>query len=132
MLLHARLLEQKRQKELQERNLNAKRRLQEIASGTENKHINDLKNVSKVAESILNKKDVENEYEQILTQFDIMRDNDLLTLRSSILDKFNNDVYFTRIFSKYTELLGKLVIDATQKKLIKKSGNPVKFYDGRQ
>ena len=29
---HAEILEQKRQKELQERNLNAKRRLQEIAS----------------------------------------------------------------------------------------------------
>ena len=33
--LYAQVLEQKRQKELQERNLNAKRRLQEIASGTQ-------------------------------------------------------------------------------------------------
>lgn len=130
MLLHAQLLEQKRQKELQERNLNAKRRLQEIASGNQNIHINDLKNVSKVAESILDRKDVESEYEQILSNLDIIKVDDLLNLRNSILDKFNKDVFFTRIFSKYTELLGKLVIDATQKKLIKKSGNPVKFYDG--
>ena len=47
--LYAQVLEQKRQKELQERNLNAKRRLQEIASGTQTQwsgNIKDLKNVS--------------------------------------------------------------------------------------
>ena len=45
--LYAQVLEQKRQKELQERNLNAKRRLQEIASGTQTQwsgNIKDLKN----------------------------------------------------------------------------------------
>ena len=57
--LYAQVLEQKRQKELQERNLNAKRRLQEIASGTQTQwsgNIKDLKNVTRVAESILNNK----------------------------------------------------------------------------
>ena len=63
--LYAQVLEQKRQKQLQERNLNAKRRLQEIASGNQTQwsgNIKDLKNVTKVAESILNSKDLQKEY----------------------------------------------------------------------
>ena len=128
--LHAGVLEQRRQKELEQRNLNAKRRLQEIGSRNENTHITDLKNVSKVVESILSSKDLEAEYQTILNNLDIMKVDKLDEKRNIILTAVKNDVYFTRIFSEFTELLGKSVIDAYQKKLLKKGGkNTVKFFD---
>jgi hypothetical protein len=132
---HAEILEQKRQKELQEKNLNAKRRLQEIASGNQTQwsgNIKDLNNVTKVVESILSGKDLDSEYQKIISNLDIMRVDKLDELRSVILGALKNDVYFTRKFSEFTELLGKSVVDSTQKRLLKKSGkDTVKFFDGR-
>ena len=61
--LHALVLQERRKRELAEKNIAAKRRLQEIGGiHGQNVHINDLKNVSKVAESILNSKDLQKEY----------------------------------------------------------------------
>jgi transcriptional regulator with AAA-type ATPase domain len=132
---HAEILEQKRQKELQQKNLNAKRRLQEIASGTQTQwsgNIKDLNNVTKVVESILSGKDLDSEYQKIISNLDIMRVDKLDELRSEILGALENDVYFIRKFSEYTELLGKSVVDSTQKRLLKKGGkDTVKFFDGR-
>ena len=107
--LYAQVLEQKRQKELQERNLNAKRRLQEIASGNQTQwsgNIKDLKNVTKVAESILNSKDLQKEYEDMLNTFDVINVKMLNKVRDDILRKYDNDPYFVRLFTKYSELLG--------------------------
>jgi transcriptional regulator with AAA-type ATPase domain len=133
--LYAQVLEQKRQKELQERNLNAKRRLQEIASGTQTQwsgNIKELSNVTKVVESILSSKELESEYQTILNNLDIMKVDKLDEYRSEILCALKNDVYFIRRFSEFTELLGKSVVDSTQKRLLKKSGkDTVKFFDGR-
>lgn len=131
--LYAQVLEQKRQKELQERNLNAKRRLQEIASGTQTQwsgNIKDLKNVTKVAESILNSKDLQKEYEDMLNTFNVINVKMLNKVRDDILRKYDNDPYFVRLFTQYTELLGTEVKKSTLQSLEKKKEPQVKFFDG--
>ena len=131
---HAEILEQKRQKELQERNLNAKRRLQEIASGTQTQwsgNIKDLKNVTKVAESILNSKDLQKEYEDMLNTFNVINVKTLNTIRDDILRKYDNDTYFVRIFTQYSELLGSEVKKSTLQSIEKKKQTPVTFYNGK-
>ena len=131
---HAEILEQKRQKELQERNLNAKRRLQEIASGNQTQwsgNIKDLKNVTKVAESILNSKDLQKEYEDMLNTFNVINVKTLNTVRDDILRKYDNDPYFVRLFTKYTELLSTEVKKSTLQSVEKKKQTPVTFYNGK-
>ena len=131
---HAEILEQKRQKELQERNLNAKRRLQEIASGNQTQwsgNIKDLKNVTKVAESILNSKDLQKEYEDMLNTFNVINVKTLNTVRDDILRKYDNDPYFVRLFTQYTELLGTEVKISTLQSVEKKKQTPVTFYNGK-
>ena len=131
---HAEILEQKRQKELQERNLNAKRRLQEIASGTQTQwsgNIKDLKNVTKVAESILNSKDLQKEYEDMLNTFDVINVKMLNKVRDDILRKYDNDPYFVRLFTKYSELLGSEVKKSILQSIEKKKQTPVTFYNGK-
>ena len=131
---HAEILEQKRQKELQERNLNAKRRLQEIASGNQTQwsgNIKDLKNVTKVAESILNSKDLQKEYEDMLNTFNVINVKTLNTIRDDILRKYDNDPYFVRLFTKYSELLGSEVKKSTLQSIEKKKQTPVTFYNGK-
>ena len=131
---HAEILEQKRQKELQERNLNAKRRLQEIASGTQTQwsgNIKDLKNVTKVAESILNSKDLQKEYEDMLNTFNVINVKTLNMIRDDILRKYDNDPYFVRLFTKYTELLSTEVKKSTLQSVEKKKQTPVTFYNGK-
>lgn len=130
--LYAQVLEQKRQKELQERNLNAKRRLQEIASGTQTQwsgNIKDLKNVTKVAESILNSKDLQKEYEDVLATFDIINVKMLNKVRDDILRKYDTDPYFVRLFTQYSELLGTEVKKSTLLSIEKKKQTPVTFYN---
>ena len=132
--LYAQVLEQKRQKELQERNLNAKRRLQEIASGTQTQwsgNIKDLKNVTKVAESILNSKDLQKEYEDVLATFDIINVKMLNKVRDDILRKYDTDPYFVRLFTQYSELLGTEVKKSTLQSVEKKKQTPVTFYNGK-
>jgi transcriptional regulator of aromatic amino acid metabolism len=131
---HAEILEQKRQKELQERNLNAKRRLQEIASGNQTQwsgNIQDLKNVTKVAESILNSKDLQKEYEDMLNTFNVINVKMLNKVRDDILRKYDNDPYFVRLFTQYTELLGSEVKKSTLQSIEKKKQTPVTFYNGK-
>ena len=131
--LYAQVLEQKRQKELQERNLNAKRRLQEIASGNQTQwsgNIKDLKNVTKVAESILNSKDLDKEYEEVLNRLNVLDVKMLNKVRDDILRKYNTDPYFVRLFTQYTELLGTEVKKSTLQSLEKKKEPQVKFFDG--
>ena len=131
---HAEILEQKRQKELQERNLNAKRRLQEIASGNQTQwsgNIKDLKNVTKVAESILNSKDLQKEYEDMLNTFDVINVKMLNKVRDDILRKYDNDPYFVRLFTQYSELLGTEVKKSTLQSIEKKKQTPVTFYNGK-
>jgi len=131
---HAEILEQKRQKELQERNLNAKRRLQEIASGTQTQwsgNIKDLKNVTKVAESILNSKDLQKEYEDMLNTLNVINVKMLNKVRDDILRKYDNDPYFVRLFTQYSELLGTEVKKSTLQSIEKKKQTPVTFYNGK-
>ena len=131
---HAEILEQKRQKELQERNLNAKRRLQEIASGNQTQwsgNIEDLKNVTKVAESILNSKDLQKEYEDMLNTFDVINIKVLSSVRDDILRKYDNDPYFVRLFTKYSELLSSEIKKSTLQSVEKKKQTPVTFYNGK-
>ena len=131
---HAEILEQKRQKELQERNLNAKRRLQEIASGNQTQwsgNIKDLKNVTKVAESILNSKDLQKEYEDMLNTLNVINVKMLNKVRDDILRKYDNDPYFVRLFTQYTELLGPEVKKSTLQSIEKKKQTPVTFYNGK-
>ena len=130
--LYAQVLEQKRQKELQERNLNAKRRLQEIAIGTQTQwsgNIKDLKNVTKVAESILNSKDLQKEYEDVLATFDIINVKMLNKVRDDILRKYDTDPYFVRLFTQYSELLGTEVKKSALQSIEKKKQTPVTFYN---
>ena len=132
--LYAQVLEQKRQKELQERNLNAKRRLQEIASGNQTQwsgNIKDLKNVTKVAESILNSKDLQKEYEDMLNTFNVINVKMLNKVRDDILRKYDNDPYFVRLFTQYSELLGTEVKKSTLQSIEKKKQTPVTFYNGK-
>jgi len=131
---HAEILEQKRQKELQEKNLNAKRRLQEIASGNQTQwsgNIKDLKNITKVAESILNSKDLQKEYEDMLNTFNVINVKTLNIIRDDILRKYDNDPYFVRLFTKYTELLSTEVKKSTLQSVEKKKQTPVTFYNGK-
>ena len=131
---HAEILEQKRQKELQERNLYAKRRLQEIASGNQTQwsgNIKDLKNVTKVAESILNSKDLQKEYEDMLNTFNVINVKTLNMIRDDILRKYDNDPYFVRLFTKYSELLSTEVKKTTLQSVEKKKQTPVTFYNGK-
>ena len=131
---HAEILEQKRQKELQEINLNAKRRLQEIASGNQTQwsgNIKDLKNVTKVAESILNSKDLQKEYEDMLNTFNVINVKMLNKVRDDILRKYDNDPYFVRLFTQYSELLGTEVKKSTLQSVEKKKQTPVTFYNGK-
>lgn len=131
---HAEILEQKRQKELQERNLNAKRRLQEIASANQTQwsgNIKDLKNVTKVAESILNSKDLQKEYEDMLNTFNVINVKMLNKVRDDILRKYDSDPYFVRLFTQYSELLGTEVKKSTLQSIEKKKQTPVTFYNGK-
>ena len=129
--LHALVLQERRKKELAEKNIAAKRRLQEIGGiHGQNVHINDLKNVSKVAESILNRNDLQKEYEDMLNAFNVINIKLLNTSRDEILRKYDNDPFFVRLLTKYSELLGTEVKKSTLQTLEKKKQTPVKFFDG--
>jgi hypothetical protein len=130
--LHALVLQERRKRELAEKNIAAKRRLQEIG-GThgQNAHINDLKNVSKVAESILNRNDLQKEYEDMLNTFNIINVKVLSSVRDDILRKYDNDPYFVRLFTKYSELLSTEVKKSTLQSVEKKKQTPVTFYNGK-
>lgn len=130
--LYALVLQERRKRELAEKNIAAKRRLQEIG-GThgESTHINDMKNVSKVAESILNRNDLQKEYEDMLNTFNIINVKVLRSVRDDILRKYDNDPYFVRLFTKYSELLSSEIKKSTLQSVEKKNQTPVTFYNGK-
>ena len=104
---HAEILEQKRQKELQERNLNAKRRLQEIASGNQTQWsgnlVYDLKGVNEAVKAILDPKLTHDEYEELLTHHDIIPNEVLKSTHYKLIGVI--DDHYKRLFNKYIELL---------------------------
>jgi len=104
---HAEILEQKRQKELQERNLNAKRRLQEIASGNQTQWsgnlVYDLKGVNEAVKAILDPKLTHDEYEELLTHHDIIPNEVLKSTHYKLIGVI--DPHYKRLFNKYIELL---------------------------
>ena len=104
---HAEILEQKRQKELQERNLNAKRRLQEIASGNQTQWsgnlVYDLKGVNEAVKAILDPKLTHDEYEELLTHHDIIPNEVLKSTHYKLISVI--DDHYKRLFNKYIELL---------------------------
>ena len=130
--LHALILQERRKKELAEKNIAARKRLQEIG-GThgQNTHINDLKNVTKVAESILNRKDLQKEYEDVLNSYNILNVKMLIDVRDDILRKYDSDPYFVRLLTAYTELLGDEVKKSTLQSVLKRKEAQVKFFDGK-
>jgi hypothetical protein len=104
---HAEILEQKRQKELQEKNLNAKRRLQEIASGSKTQWsgnlVYDLKGVNEAVKAILDPKLTHDEYEELLTHHDIIPNDVLKSTHYKLISVI--DDHYKRLFNKYIELL---------------------------
>jgi hypothetical protein len=83
-----------------------------------------------VAESILNRNDLQKEYEDMLNAFNVINIKLLNTSRDEILRKYDNDPFFVRLFTKYSELLGTEVKKSTLQTLEKKKQTPVKFFDG--
>jgi len=120
-----------------ERSQSGKKRLNEIAinqGSKTNSFLNvkeELKGTIKMAESILNAGHVEKEYENVLDKLNIVNVAVLMAKRDEILSKFSNDVYFVRLFTQYTELLGDMVAKSTLQSVEKKELTPVKFFNGR-
>jgi hypothetical protein len=104
---HAEILEQKRQKERQQRNQNSKARLQEIASGNQTQWsgnlIYDLKGVNEAVKAILDPKLTHDEYEELLTHHDIIPNEVLKSTHYKLIGVI--DDHYKRLFNKYIELL---------------------------
>jgi hypothetical protein len=104
---HAEILEQKRQKERQQRNQNSKARIQEIASGSKTQWsgnlVYDLKGVNEAAKAILDPKLTHEEYEELLTHHDIIPNDVLKSTHYKLISVI--DDHYKRLFNKYIELL---------------------------
>jgi hypothetical protein len=104
---HAEILEQKRQKERQQRNQNSKVRLQEIASGSKTQWsgnlVYDLKGVNEAVKAILDPKLTHDEYEELLTHHDIIPNDVLKSTHYKLIGAI--DDHYKRLFNKYIELL---------------------------
>ena len=105
--LHALVLQERRKRELAEKNIAAKRRLQEIASGSKTQWsgnlTQDLKGVNEAVKSILDPKLTSDEYEELLTHHDIIPNEVLKSTHYKLIGAI--DPYFQRMFNKYIELL---------------------------
>ena len=66
----------------------------------------------------------------MLNTFNIINVKLLNQTRNDILRKYDNDPFFVRLFTKYSELLGTEVKKSTLQTLEKKKQTPVKFFDG--
>jgi len=129
--LHQQLHEKKRQEELAKRNQSGSKRLQEINSNSKTNwsgNLKDLKGLTKVAESMLNPKDLRKEYEDILAQYDVINVKVLEQARSEFLRKYENDPFFARLFNQYTDLLASEVKKATLLQFNKKNKSQVYFF----
>ena len=104
---HAEILEQKRQKERQQRNQNSKARLKEIASGSKTQWsgnlVYDLKGINEAAKAILDPKLTHDEYEELLTHHDIIPNEVLKSTHYKLIGVI--DPHYQRMFNKYVELL---------------------------
>ena len=104
---HAEILEQKRQKERQQRNQNSKARLQEIANGSKTQWsgnlVYDLKGVNEAVKAILDPKLTHDEYEELLTHHDIIPNEVLKSAHYKLIGVI--DDHYKRLFNKYIELL---------------------------
>jgi len=104
---HAEILEQKRQKERQQRNQNSKARIQEIASGSKTQWsgnlVYDLKGVNEAVKAILDPKLTHDEYEELLTHHDIIPNEVLKSTHYKLIGVI--DPHYKRLFNKYIELL---------------------------
>ena len=136
-MLHKLVNEDKLEKIRFERSQSGKKRLNEIAINQGSKtdcFLNvkeELKGTIKMAESILNSKDVEQEYQNMLDSFGMVNTKILDSSRNQLLSKFSNDVYFTRLFTKHMELFGSEVKKSTLQSIEKKKQTPVNFFDGK-
>ena len=104
---HAEILEQKRQKERQQRNQNSKARIQKIASGSKTQWsgnlVYDLKGVNEAVKAILDPKLTHDEYEELLTHHDIIPNEVLKSTHYKLISVI--DDHYKRLFNKYIELL---------------------------
>jgi len=104
---HAEILEQKRQKERQQRNQNSKARIQEIASDSKTQWsgnlVYDLKGVNEAVKAILDPKLTHDEYEELLTHHDIIPNEVLKSTHYKLISVI--DDHYKRLFNKYIELL---------------------------
>ena len=104
---HAEILEQKRQKERQQKNQGSKTRLQEIASGSKTQWsgnlVYDLKGINEAAKAILDPKLTNDEYEELLTHHDIIPNEVLKSTHYKLIGVI--DPHYQRMFNKYVELL---------------------------
>jgi hypothetical protein len=104
---HAEILEQKRQKERQQKNQNSKARIQEIASGSKTQWsgnlVYDLKGVNEAVKAILDPKLTHDEYEELLTHHDIIPNEVLKSTHYKLIGVI--DDHYKRLFNKYIELL---------------------------
>ena len=106
-LLHELVTNERRKKERQQRNQNSKARLQEIASGNQTQWsgnlIYDLKGVNEAVKAILDPKLTHDEYEELLTQHDIIPNEVLKSTHYKLISVI--DDHYKRLFNKYIELL---------------------------
>ena len=135
-LLHELVNQQKLEKIREEKSKSGKERLNQIfmnQTGTTlwSGDMKPSKNVSKVIESILSSKDLEKEYEDMLNTFNVSNVKGLLIVRDDILRKYDNDPYFVRKVTEYTELLAKEIKRATLQQVQDRSTPKVTFYDGK-
>jgi len=104
---YAEILEQKRQKERQQKNQGSKTRLQEIASGSKTQWsgnlVYDLKGVNEAVKAILDPKLTHDEYEELLTHHDIIPNEVLKSTHYKLISVI--DDHYKRLFNKYIELL---------------------------
>jgi len=112
--LHQLVNEQKLETLRQSRSTSGKQRLNQLVTNQGSKtqwsgNIKELKNITKVVESILDSKDLDNEYIEILDRLDISDQKTLLDVRYEILKKLDNDPHYLRLFSKYSEIFGDMV-----------------------
>jgi hypothetical protein len=107
IFVHESLAKKKREEELKKKNNNAKLRIQEIASGSKTQWsgnlVYDLKGVNEAVKAILDPKLTHDEYEELLSQHDIIPNEVLRSSHYKLIGAI--DDHYKRLFNKYIELL---------------------------
>ena len=106
-LLHEEVINERRRKEREQKNLKAKERLNEIASGGKvvwsGNLLYDLKGVNEAVKAILDPKLTNDEYEELLNHHDIIPNEVLKSTHYKLISVI--DDHYKRLFNKYIELL---------------------------